>query len=432
MPRIVSRTRFGMSTYVSVVISPATTTRPVVISVSHATRPSASSASTASSTESEIWSAILSGWPSVTDSEVKEKERLDIERQATEPRGLLLGWLAPHQAGGEFGQVLPGEDCAHAFGDRQLDSEPAREVAQDRRRRQALHGLADLGNGALRCQALRDQLAGVTVPRFRAAAADDKITDAREAGERLGPRARSLTEPRHLCEAARDERRLRVVAEPEPVHAAGGESDYVLRRGTELDPDEVWIEVGPEDARVDRVLELACEEPVLARDHRRCRQARRDLLCDVRAGKDGNGATGDAGREALPRLRVEPLGEAEHRRGSGKCLDDLREGTARHGGGHDVDVLGGIRERDCLRRAQVDALQVTGIPAGLRDRLRLFGSAAREDDVVAPVEQHACERRSPRARADDEEPHRQDRLTKSIETGTPSRPKRSRRRFSTQ
>ena len=37
-----------------------------------------SSVRTASSTESEIWSAILSGWPSVTDSEVKEKERLGM------------------------------------------------------------------------------------------------------------------------------------------------------------------------------------------------------------------------------------------------------------------------------------------------------------------------------------------------------------------
>src|SRR5579884_3169557 len=70
-----------MSTYVLVVISPATTTSPVVISVSQATRPSGSSARTASRTESEIWSAILSGWPSVTDSEVKEKEWLDMPRR---------------------------------------------------------------------------------------------------------------------------------------------------------------------------------------------------------------------------------------------------------------------------------------------------------------------------------------------------------------
>jgi hypothetical protein len=55
----------------AVVISPATTTRPVLISVSHATRANGSPVSAASSTASEIWSAILSGCPSVTDSEVK-------------------------------------------------------------------------------------------------------------------------------------------------------------------------------------------------------------------------------------------------------------------------------------------------------------------------------------------------------------------------
>src|SRR5205814_1173159 len=69
-----------MSTYVSVVISPATTTSPVVISVSQATRPVGSSASTASSTESEIWSATLSGCPSVTDSDVKRNSRAAIRR----------------------------------------------------------------------------------------------------------------------------------------------------------------------------------------------------------------------------------------------------------------------------------------------------------------------------------------------------------------
>src|SRR5262249_31773827 len=51
-------------------ISPATMARPVVTSTSHATRLIGSCAMSSSSTESEIWSAILSGWPSVTDSDV--------------------------------------------------------------------------------------------------------------------------------------------------------------------------------------------------------------------------------------------------------------------------------------------------------------------------------------------------------------------------
>src|SRR5262245_56826466 len=60
-----------MSTYPFVEISPPTIASPVVTNVSQATRLCGSSASMASRTASEIWSAILSGWPSVTDSEVK-------------------------------------------------------------------------------------------------------------------------------------------------------------------------------------------------------------------------------------------------------------------------------------------------------------------------------------------------------------------------
>src|SRR3954464_1993752 len=48
-------------------------TWPVVISVSTATRLRGSWASIASRIESLIWSAILSGWPSVTDSDVKRR-----------------------------------------------------------------------------------------------------------------------------------------------------------------------------------------------------------------------------------------------------------------------------------------------------------------------------------------------------------------------
>src|SRR4029079_15814970 len=99
------RTRRGMSTYVSVVISPAETTRPVVISVSQATRPSGSSVSTASSTESEIWSAILSGWPSVTDSDVKENERVGM-------RGRLAAGAADVGGEGRPGRRPAPEDRA--------------------------------------------------------------------------------------------------------------------------------------------------------------------------------------------------------------------------------------------------------------------------------------------------------------------------------
>src|SRR5437868_15222755 len=51
-----------------VVISPARQTSPVVSSVSQATRAWLSCSKMASRMPSEIWSAILSGWPIETDS----------------------------------------------------------------------------------------------------------------------------------------------------------------------------------------------------------------------------------------------------------------------------------------------------------------------------------------------------------------------------
>ena len=82
-------------------ISPETTTRPVFTSVSQATRPFGSSRMTASRTPSEIWSAILSGWPSVTDSEVNRYSLSFISLMGFEEqlRG-RIGLLAPDDGTG--------------------------------------------------------------------------------------------------------------------------------------------------------------------------------------------------------------------------------------------------------------------------------------------------------------------------------------------
>src|SRR5213594_2007893 len=63
-------------------------TRPVVTMASHATRASGSLARIASRIASEIWSASLSGWPSVTDSDVKrDGMRSSFESPAPARRG---------------------------------------------------------------------------------------------------------------------------------------------------------------------------------------------------------------------------------------------------------------------------------------------------------------------------------------------------------
>src|SRR5579863_6517531 len=79
MAATVPRTTVWKSTYALVVISPAITTRPVAVRVSQATRLVGSSVRQASRMASEIWSAILSGWPSVTDSEVNKYRFFDAK-----------------------------------------------------------------------------------------------------------------------------------------------------------------------------------------------------------------------------------------------------------------------------------------------------------------------------------------------------------------
>src|SRR3954470_18860639 len=97
----------GMSAYPSVLTSPATCTRPVVTSVSTATRLPGSCSRSASRIESEIWSQILSGCPSVTDSEVNRRSAAKIApvvlRRARSPAGAVS----------PAGQC-PGEACAPA------------------------------------------------------------------------------------------------------------------------------------------------------------------------------------------------------------------------------------------------------------------------------------------------------------------------------
>src|SRR5438876_1289419 len=108
------------STFALLVISPATTTSPVLMSDSQATRLSGSCASSASSTASEIWSQTLSGWPSLTDS--------DVKTQSLSIRLCLLGLRA-----GGYNRTASGGASARLF----VLVEPAVEQIPDRLERLA-------------------------------------------------------------------------------------------------------------------------------------------------------------------------------------------------------------------------------------------------------------------------------------------------------
>ena len=166
----------------------------------------------------------------------------------------------------------------------------------------------------------------------RGPARDHQVAHAGEARERVRTRARGLGEPSHLGKAARDERRLRVVAEAQAVRAARGERDDVLRGRAQLDAGDVVAHVDAEDRRVRRQLETDRELEVVARDDRCGREPAHDLVGDVRAGEDGDRASSHERREPLAGRRVEALREAQDRRRRRAAPTTTSPNTrARHG-----------------------------------------------------------------------------------------------------
>ena len=77
-------------------------------------------------------------------------------------------------------------------------------------------------------------------------AGQHEIAETAQARERLPPAARRAGQPRHLGQAARDQRRQRVVSETETFDHAGGNRDDVLQRPADLDADDVGAAVEPE------------------------------------------------------------------------------------------------------------------------------------------------------------------------------------------
>src|SRR4051794_31924460 len=127
--------------------------RPVVTSVSQATRPLGSSSKMASRTASEIWSASLSGCPSVTDSEVNRYRCAMIAGVYRPPPHATPGHRIPDSrtAGRPLG--TGGEELGDAVEDRagQLGLGPGPErlvVAGRRQDHRVVRLAAEPGPGA--------------------------------------------------------------------------------------------------------------------------------------------------------------------------------------------------------------------------------------------------------------------------------------------
>src|SRR3569623_2286473 len=120
-------------------ISPASTTRWVVVRVSQATRDSGSFDRNRSKIASEIWADTLAGWPSETLSEVN---RYSARIRAIPPRGWqmfrrgLTGATAQRNRGDGEQYRGPGE--------RQQGAEPREQGGRQRGRDRAVNPLGDV------------------------------------------------------------------------------------------------------------------------------------------------------------------------------------------------------------------------------------------------------------------------------------------------
>ena len=177
-----------MSTYVSVVISPATTTSPVVTSVSQATRPLRVVG------EDRVEDGVRDLVGDLVG--VALGDRLGGEGEGARGHAQtlagsrssrsLVGRPAPHQRDRRARQRAALEHRADALGDRQLDPEPLR-----RGRAGPARSSAPRRPGRSRrpprsgVRAARDQLAGAAVAAARMPAGDDQVAHPGEPEERL-------------------------------------------------------------------------------------------------------------------------------------------------------------------------------------------------------------------------------------------------------
>src|SRR3972149_8392171 len=133
MPVTTRRASSSKLTWARVVISPKSMTKPVLVAVSQATREAGSCARQASTTASETWSQILSGWPSVTDSDVN-RSRGEVMKLVVIRRLLRMKTAPAHEKGQCPGQRppshLPEPTFCRSWHHALRDHDPSGQVAE--------------------------------------------------------------------------------------------------------------------------------------------------------------------------------------------------------------------------------------------------------------------------------------------------------------
>ena len=140
------------------------------------------------------------------------------------------------------------QDSIDGGANRHLDAVPRGARQHRRRRRLAFDHLAAALHVVGERRALAQRQAQRAVARQRAVAGQHQVAEAAQARQRLELGAHRLAEPRHLGEAARDQRCGGVVAEAAALDDAGGDRQHVLDRAAQRHAQHVVRPVGPERA----------------------------------------------------------------------------------------------------------------------------------------------------------------------------------------
>ena len=308
--------------------------------------------------------------------------------------------------------ISPATTAATCCGDRGVDAVAVGEVEDRGAGLGTLGDLAGGGDDLLGGHPLAELLAEGAVARERRGAGGDEVAETGQPhqGQRVG--AELHRQPGGLREAAGDQRRGGVVAEPEPDRHPDAQRHDVLVGAAELAAEHVGAAVGAERLRVAQVLQPLRHGLVRAGDHAGRRLAQGDLAGQVGPADDGDPLGTGAGD--LGDHLAHPLGGAE--------LDALHQGhedgVARHHVGPLAEVLAQLlrrhrqhhelRARGRLgrvgrgpdRSAELDPREVLGVLVPLVDRRAHLGAASPDGDVVARVGEHQAERRTPRAGAE--------------------------------
>ena len=273
--------------------------------------------------------------------------------------------------------------------------------------------MAQLAQELRERHALGEQQAHLAVARQVAGGGEHEVAQAAQPHEGLGLRAQRQPEPRHLGEAACDQRGACVEAELQAVRDAGGDREHVLHRAADLDAHRVVGGVDAQAVAVQRGHRLVAQRLVGAGGDERGGLAARHLDGEARTRQHaGTQVRPQRARQLVAQRTaalLEALAQPQHT-GCGPRQARQHPGQRRHRRRDHDEPVARMRHRGVEIRVHVQRLgqhragQVAFVAPRAAQALDLRRIACPQPRGMAHARVDR-ERRAPGARAEDREVH---------------------------